>query len=331
MPPHNGHLHLIYEALRNCEHVYVMVCHIKSEPIHGKLRVHWLEKIFSYHDRVTIVECDDENPQHPATDDVYDKEFYDIWYKSVYDRIDSLDVVFTSENYGDNFAKCLGVEHFLVDLDRWEFPVSGTMVRDNPRTMWDYIPMQVRGYFHKKIAVIGPESTGKTTMVEKLSEELRLHPMYELGRGYTDSFDNIFDMTVADYENIALQHFIEVNELVPMKDSVVISDTEAIVTKTFGKMYLGDDFESDLIDSIIEKQNYDTYIVLTPSVKWVDDGTRDFPDKFDRWTHYRMIMDEVVKTGKPVCIIDGSGDYDKRYNQVKEIIERNYAKPLGII
>lgn len=318
MPPHKGHLHLIDSALEECEHVFVMMCHLTNEPIPGKLRLHWLETIYKDNPRVTIIECDDENPQHPENQHDFDEVFYSIWFQSVYTRIKELDVVFTSESYGDHFARSLGIVHELVDIDRVTVPISGTKVREYSEYYWDYIPDVAKGYFANKITIVGPESTGKTTLVKNISESLGLTPFYEYGREYTDQFTDISNMTIEDYNHIAETHMLRINSLNVEQGQTIISDTEAIVTKTFAQMYLKGDINTSYLDNIIQKQKYSLYILLKPDNPWVDDGTRDFNDDSDRWKHYNLIKDELIKHKFPFYEV--GGEYSERNDEIYDLI-----------
>ena len=141
MPVHNGHLHLINEALKQSETVYVMVCSIESEPIDGRLRYNWVYNTFIYQDNVQVIHCQDENPQYDHECES-EEEFYDYWTKSVYNRINKLDAVFTSEDYGETFAKYLDVEHVLVDKERKTVPISATEIRKNPYENWAFIVLR---------------------------------------------------------------------------------------------------------------------------------------------------------------------------------------------
>jgi cytidyltransferase-like protein len=62
MPLHMGHVHLIDFAQSYVEKLTVVVCSIKSEPIHGKIRYEWVKEMFP---NVKVIHLTDENPQEP--------------------------------------------------------------------------------------------------------------------------------------------------------------------------------------------------------------------------------------------------------------------------
>jgi HTH-type transcriptional repressor of NAD biosynthesis genes len=298
-PTTEGHRYLIDTAASQCDTLYVMMCSLVSEPIPGYLRFEWLRKIYLNVPNIKIIHCEDENPQYPYEH----KHFWDIWYNSVYKRIDRLDAVFTSEEYGDPFAECLGVEHVLVDIERKVVPISATMVRNNPFKYWDFIPDVVKPYYTKKIVVVGPESTGKSTLVKQLAEHYNCPMVEEYGREYTDKFDDNFKLGMKDFENIAIGHDRNINKA--LGDKYLIIDTESITTYVFSLLY-GVKESSKVLNGYMENQSFDLYLLMDIDIPWVDDGTRDFSDPNDRERHFNLLK-SYLDVKAPVRSVSGVG------------------------
>lgn len=318
-PPHNGHLYLIEEAFKQCETVDVFVCSLKSEFPSGVIRSLWMHEIYKDNYDISIIPVNDELPQTPDEYGDFDG-FYKIWTDVVNSRTKNLDVIFTSESYGDEFAEKLGIEHVLVDIERLTYPVSGTSVRNEPVENWEYIPQAVRGYFKKRVVVLGPESTGKTTLVSNLSKHFDGDVVHEFGRDYTDDIPGP-QLVASDFDEIAIAHDMFVDQVTNQTGTkpMVFIDTDAITTKLFGEMYLGDDFHSKIIDDIIDDQDFDLALVCNIDVPWVDDGTRDFPLEGDRQRHLDKIIKELESNGQPYKMI--YGDYDKRLAMAIRYVE----------
>ena len=322
MPPHNGHLFLINSALEQCEEVVLMVCSLKSEPINGILRYNWLKMIYEGQENLKIFHIAEELPQKPEECESTDVFYNQYWVPVVYKTAPDIDVVFTSETYGDEFAQYLDVEHVLVDIARETYPVSGTKVRNNPLDFWNYIPDIVKEYYTKRIVVMGPESTGKSTLVKNLAYEYGTSYVPEYGREYTETIKKASELDANDFRNIAIQH--EANMLeshINNRRPWLFIDTEAITTKTFGKMYL-DGFEDKIIDDLIKYQWFDLILLLDVDVPWVNDGTRDFPN--DRQKHFNLIQEELTKAGKKFVVIRGD-DYVTRFQKAKEEVDKLFA------
>lgn len=311
-PPHNGHLYLIDTAASQCDIVYVLCCSIKSEKISGLHRWAWLTKIYKDNKNIKIIHVTDENPQYPEEHE----QFWAIWYKTVYENVpESLEVIFTSEDYGDPFAKVLGCQHVLVDKERSTVPISGTKVRDNAHDNWDFIPEVVKGHFTKKIVIVGPESTGKTTLTKKLHSFFGGSIVMEYGRTYTDDMSDLSQLTKMDFERIGLGHCMDINDnaIYPPPHKYKFIDTEAITTKVFGKLYLGDNFESNSLDLMIAQQQFDLWFLMDLDVPYINDGNR-LPESY-RKRHFEMLKNELDKRKIKYIIL--SGNFDNRYEIAK--------------
>ena len=318
MPPQNGHLYLIDTAASQCKTLHVMICSLEKEPIRGELRYLWLKEIYKKKPNVRIIWCRDENPQYPNECTTVDEFYNQYWVPTVYKHIKKLDVVFTSEEYGDEFGKYLGVPHVMVDQPRSHYAVSGTAVRTDPYNNWKFIPRVVRPYFTKKVVIMGPESVGKSTLIKKLSVEYDTYYVEEYGRTYTE-ISGTHSFTNQDFINIAEGHIESINETINKGEKVIFVDTEAMTTKIFGEMYLGDEFDPTKLDKIIKNQTFDLYLLLNIDVPWVDDGTRDFPHK--RKEHFERIKKELEDNKIPYVLISGS-DYQERFEKAVNQINK---------
>lgn len=119
-PPHLGHKFLIDTALAQVDHLDVIVSARPEQTISGELRAQWLREMHpSAHVRV----IDD-----PGRDD--DSEFWAQYSLRILGR--APDVVFTSEDYGETYARFLGCRHVMVDRERTRVPISASAIRSAP-------------------------------------------------------------------------------------------------------------------------------------------------------------------------------------------------------
>ncbi len=141
LPLHRGHMYLIEYAHDRVDHLTVLVCSLKREPISGKLRYRWVREQYP---TVNVQHFAEDVPQSPEEH----PDFWNIWLNVIRRFVPTgPDLVFTSETYGDQLAEILGARHVCVDLERKTFPVSGAAIRDDPLAYWDFIPPPVQAYF----------------------------------------------------------------------------------------------------------------------------------------------------------------------------------------
>lgn len=148
MPPHRGHQYLVEFAHNFVDDLYVLVCTLSAEPIPGELRYNWMKELFP---RDHIIHITEEIPE--ASRGAPNAE--QIWAQSVREAVrEPIHHVFASETYGSPLAEALGATFVPVDPAREIFPVSASLIRQDPYTHWSYIPEPVRPYFTRRVAVV---------------------------------------------------------------------------------------------------------------------------------------------------------------------------------
>ena len=315
-PVTKGHLYLIDTALSQSEMVHVIITHNPSQSIPGEVRFEALKLCYDKVTNIKIYCVSDENlPAYDYECETLD-EFYSYWIPLVYSQVDALDAVFTSEKYGDDFARYLGVEHVLVDQERKSVPISGTMVRNNPFKNWEFIPQSMRPFFVKRIAIMGPESVGKSTLTKNVSNNLGTNFVPEYGRLVYEINNSV---TIDDFIPISKGRQEIEDWMIKYSKKYLICDTEDITTYLFSKMYCPNEYkkvEPYFLDVLKTKPKYDLYILLKPDCEGVQDGTRNFLE--ERMDHYDVIKSELINRGCNFVEVDG--DWDERYKESLRLI-----------
>lgn len=147
MPPHNGHLALIAFALKRCDFLYLCVCTNKDEPIAGRLRYHWLKALIPKNKKINVIHVKAKLPRDKAPTPTASR----IWAAYFKKRIGEVDVLFTSEKFGDVMAKYLSCHHIIFDHERKLFPVSATEIRKNPLKNTVHLPEIIKNHFKEVI------------------------------------------------------------------------------------------------------------------------------------------------------------------------------------
>ncbi len=136
IPPHHGHDVVIQAALKQSDHVTLLVSTQPSDLIPSQQRVTWLQQLYPS-TTVTVM---------PATWNVADAQ---AWADGALAALGGQrpDAVFSSEDYGVQLAQLWNVEHVMVDRERTIVPVSATQILREPEKYQHYLDPIVANYF----------------------------------------------------------------------------------------------------------------------------------------------------------------------------------------
>lgn len=300
LPLHKGHLHLIDEAAKRCDTLTVILFSLPTEPIPGSLRFDWLKSHCSRHNLIhSELDLPSYPDQHP--------DFWNIWRQTLKDLAPGVTHLFSSESYGDQLAEVLNIHHICISPDRNIVPVSARLIRSNPHKYWDYIPHAVRPFFRRRIALLGPESVGKSTLAKQLASHYQTRYIPEYGRTYTDNRQmdpaKSLDFNLDDITNIAIGHHRQewLNSLFARE--LLISDTDYLTTAIWSEIYFN--AVPDLVREMHHAYPYDFRLLLSPDIDWHQDGTRNFPSS--RQSHFERLKSVLDQEHLPYAVITGTG------------------------
>ncbi len=149
-----------------------------------------------------------------------------------------------------------------------------------------------------KIAITGPESSGKTTIAKLLAEELNACYIPEFAREYLENLDRSY--TIKDLDEIAQGQVDRWNDA--PKDKSLVCDTELIVVKIWSEFKYSK--VSDNILELLDKQRFDIYFLCRPDIPWEPDALRENPD--DRDVLFEMYVKELESRKLPFVILEGT-------------------------
>ncbi len=320
MPLHAGHEFLISEAAARADYVTVLVCTLLREPIPGTLRYLWAAATLARLPNVRVVHVSDEVPAQPEDS----PDFWAIWVPLIHRYCHSvagrpdLDVVFTSEDYGAELGRRLQIPAICLDLARTNVPISATRIRENPLANWAFIPTAARPYFVTKVALLGAESSGKTTLAAALAAHFHTVWVPEFVRDYLEDGPNI-DYTAADLHAIGAGQRALERAYAPLSNGLLFCDTDALTTATWAELYFGENHVPPGLTRFAHADRYPLTLLLAPDLPWVPDGTRDRPDQAQREHHFNRLRHWLEKANRPYVVI--SGKSDARFNTARQAVE----------
>lgn len=196
----------------------------------------------------------------------------------------------------------------------------------------------------KKIVVLGPESTGKSTLCNKLATQFsstwcpEFAREYLLKNGKNYSFDDL--LTIAKGQ-IALQEKYEVNSLAKWEKEtenrqaalqkilfvnfsssyspILFLDTDMYVMKVWCE-YVFNKCHSFILEKAAV-QTCDLYLLCNPDLPWVKDELREYPDLQSRIELYHIYRDILIHQQVPWISIEGK-DYENRFHQAVAAVEK---------
>lgn len=154
----------------------------------------------------------------------------------------------------------------------------------------------------KKVVVIGPESTGKSTLCQQLAAHYRTSWVPEYAREYLLQHGNQY--TYNDLLTIAKgQLALEDRIAAAAKTDLIFVDTDMYVMKVWCEFVFGK-CHPWILDRIAER-TCDLYLLCNIDLPWVQDGLREYPDIRNREMLYHIYRDILINQYVPWQEISG--------------------------
>ncbi len=126
----------------------------------------------------------------------------------------------------------------------------------------------------KKIAIVGPESTGKSTISQALAKHYNVPWVPEYARYYCAALTE--ECTLQDEINMFHgQVALEESILATAETDFIICDTTFLTVKIWSDEILGE--APQVVLDALETRTYQFYVLLDIDLPWQEDPLRDFP------------------------------------------------------
>lgn len=164
-----------------------------------------------------------------------------------------------------------------------------------------------------KILITGPESTGKSSLVESLTQYFKAVCVSEFARAYIDQLKRAYDET--DLLLIAKGQLRNEDEISAKGHPVIFVDTDLTVIDIWSQEKYGR--THPWILEQMQKRTYDLYLVPDIDLTWTFDPQRENPR--DRERLMKLFQDSFNRRQIPYHFVRGEGK--ERLQEAIEIIE----------
>lgn len=332
-PLHRGHELVIRRAFEMC-HEVVVISYSKPElpGCEPETRKKWLAQLFPHAKRLVVTDqwlqqrFPDLNgslsvPPNDAPDSVH-RCFVGFLCREAMGL--TVDAVFTSEDYGDGFARELTgyfrehdasapeVRHVLIDHERNEAPISGTQIRSNLETHRQWLSPIVYASFVRRVCFLGGESSGKSTLAKVLATQHGTLHVPEYGRELWESKNG--SLTYEDMVQIAETQVAAEEQASLSATRYLFCDTSPLTTLFYSKHLFQ---RADPKLEGLACRRYDLVVLCAADFDFVQDGTRqdaNFRERQNAW-----YIKELERRCVPFLQVTGS--LSERVAQVSEYLK----------
>lgn len=164
--------------------------------------------------------------------------------------------------------------------------------------------------------IIGPESTGKSTLCAELARHYKTLWVPEYAREFLLKKRNQY--TYDDLLTIAKNQLVQEDQYAKkIKEEfmnrpgisaspILFIDTDMYVMKVWCEFVFGN-CHSWIMEKIVERE-YDYYLLCNTDLPWVKDELREYPDLETRQTLFQMYKDILVNQSTPWGLISGNNE-----------------------
>lgn len=167
-----------------------------------------------------------------------------------------------------------------------------------------------------RICVVGPESTGKTTLAQRLAEWTDTEWVSEGSRDYAERTPR--PLTVDDVGPIAREHIRLADAAAERArargSGLLVLDTDLVSTVVYARHYYG--MVPAWVERAERRRRASLYLLCDVDVPWVPDGIRDRPT--DREAMHGLFANALARRHAKVMRV--SGGWEERWTSALDAV-----------
>lgn len=165
-----------------------------------------------------------------------------------------------------------------------------------------------------RIAIVGPECTGKTDLARFLANHYKTQWVPEFARAYIEGLDR--EYTEDDLTHIAKGQLALEDTLATNANQFLFCDTNLVVIKIWSEFKYGS-CDPEIL-TLMNNRKYDLHLLTDVDLPWEDDPLREHPDK----RHELFDLYEAELRNSKIPFIKIRGDYAVRRSKAVEAVQQ---------
>jgi NadR type nicotinamide-nucleotide adenylyltransferase len=170
-----------------------------------------------------------------------------------------------------------------------------------------------------KVVIIGPESTGKSTLAAQLAAHFGCQWVPEFARTYLEEINR--EYAYPDLLAIAKGQVKMEDDYASKQQKLLICDTDLHVVQVWSQHKFGK--VDPWILREIQNRRYDLYLLTDVDIPWENDPLREHPEPEMRMYFKKRYMDLIKATGVPYSTI--SGTMEERLQRAVGVVQSLFA------
>ena len=152
-----------------------------------------------------------------------------------------------------------------------------------------------------KIAITGPESTGKTALAKQLADQYKTIWVPEYSRKFLEKTNGLY--SEKDLIPILNGQLESEKEFASRVNKFLFCDTDPLVIWIWSKVKFG---QVDLeIEKALQNHKYDFHLLTYPDLPWEEDKLRESEGQLDEL--FEMYLNKLKELGRSYAVISGTG------------------------
>jgi NadR type nicotinamide-nucleotide adenylyltransferase len=168
----------------------------------------------------------------------------------------------------------------------------------------------------KRILILGPESTGKSTLAEDLANHFGEPWVPEFAREYLEKIDRQY--CFEDLAEIGKGQILLEDQLAEKAKNFLFCDTDLRVIHIWSEHRFG---KTDTwVLEEIDRRKYDLILLTDTDLPWTPDPLREYPELQMRQYFFKKYLELAEESGFPFMIV--SGDQQTRLQIAVKAIQK---------